>query len=62
MDAATRQRLWGYDHALDTPFVRGFLAGLAGILITVPLCLWLLQATGQISPERQRELWARYRS
>lgn len=62
MDVASKQRLWGYDHALDTPFVRGLLVGLAVILVIVPFCLWLLQVLGKLNPERRGELWARYRS
>jgi phosphatidate cytidylyltransferase len=62
MDATSKERLWGYNHALDTPFVRGFLVGLALLLAIAPLCLWLLQVTGKTGPERRRELWARYRS
>lgn len=62
MDVASRQRLWGYDHALDSSFVRGFLMGLAVLLVAVPLSLWLLQTLGKLNPERRCELWARYRS
>jgi phosphatidate cytidylyltransferase len=62
MDAAARQRLWGCNHALDSPFVRGFLVGLGVLLVVVPLCIWLLQVTGKARPERRPELWARYRS
>lgn len=62
MDAASKQRLWGYDHALHTAFVRGFLIGLVGLLVVAPLCIWLFQVLGKISFEHRRELWARYRS
>ena len=62
MDLASKQRLWGYDHALDTPFVRGFLVGLAVLLFIVPFCIWLLQTLWKLNPERRGELWARYRS
>ena len=62
MDLASKQRLWGYDHALDTPFVRGFLVGLAVLLVIVPFCIGLLQLLGKLNPERRGELWARYRS
>jgi len=62
MDAASKQRLWGYHHALDTAFVRGFLLAVAIVLVVVPLLLWLLQLAGKTGPERQKELWARYRS
>jgi phosphatidate cytidylyltransferase len=62
MDAASKQRLWGWDHALDAPFVRGFLMGLVVLLVFVPLSILLLQVMGRINPERRRELWARYLS
>lgn len=62
MNPTVKQRLWGYDHAMDAPFVRAFLLGLATLLVLVPVCLWVLQATGKIKPERRGELWARYRS
>jgi len=62
MDATSKERLWGYNHALDAPFVRGFLLGVAALLVIVPLCIWLLEAKGKTDPERQRELWKRYRS
>jgi phosphatidate cytidylyltransferase len=62
MDAASKERLWGYGHALDSTFVRGVLVGMAVLLVVTPLCIWLLQLLGKLNPERQRELWARYRS
>jgi len=62
MDAASEQRLWGYRHALDESFTRGFILGLVVLLLVVPVCLWLLQSTGKTNLERRRELWARYRS
>jgi len=62
MDATSKERLWGYNHALDAPFVRGFLLGVAALLVIVPLCIWILEAKGKTDPERQRELWTRYRS
>ena len=62
MNPASKQRLWGFDHALDTPFVRDLLIALVSLLVIAPLCIWLLQALGKITPEHRRELWARYRS
>jgi phosphatidate cytidylyltransferase len=62
MDAATKARLWGWNTALDAAFVRWFLAGLAAVLVIVPVLILLLQATGKSNAERQGELWARYRS
>jgi phosphatidate cytidylyltransferase len=62
MDAASKERLWGWKHALDALFVRGFIIGLVVLLVAVPLCIWLLQVSGKITPERRAELWARYRS
>ena len=62
MDPISKQRLWGSSHALDSSFVRGFLVVLAGVLVVVPLIFWLLKVAGKSGPDRQRELWARYRS
>ncbi|HSU56073.1 MAG TPA: phosphatidate cytidylyltransferase [Candidatus Dormibacteraeota bacterium] len=62
MDAASRERLWGWQHALDAPFVRGFVLGLAVILVLVPLCIGLVGVSRKRAQERQSELWARYRS
>jgi phosphatidate cytidylyltransferase len=62
MNTAAKERLWGWAHALDSPFVRGLLVGIAVLLVLVPVCIWLLQVFGKLNPERQRELWARYRS
>ena len=62
MDESTKQRLWGVDHALDAPFVRGFLVALIVILVLVPVVIWVLRVAGKSTPEQQRELWARYRS
>jgi phosphatidate cytidylyltransferase len=62
MDAASKQRLFGYDHALDAAFVREFLLGVGVLLTLAPLSMLLLRATGKINDDRRRELWARYRS
>lgn len=62
MDPVSRQRLWGASHALDTAFVRGFLMALAAVLVLAPVLIWLLKLAGKSGPDRQRELWARYRS
>ena len=62
MDAATKERLFGFTHALDTPFVRGFLIALAIVLAIVPLVIGLLQLSGKRDAGRIAELWARYRS
>jgi phosphatidate cytidylyltransferase len=62
MDASTKARLWGWNTALDAAFVRGFLASLAAVLVIVPLVIWFLRVSGKSDADRQRELWARYRS
>ena len=62
MNAASKQRLWGWNHAVEAPLVRGFLMGLGVLLVTVPLAICLLQMTGKLDPQRRRELWARYLS
>lgn len=62
MDPISKERLWSCRHALDAPFVRGFLLGLIALLVVVPMVFWILQLTGRTSEERKQELWARYRS
>jgi phosphatidate cytidylyltransferase len=62
MDAASRTRLWGWNTALDSGFVRGALVSLGIILIVTPLLIWLLNMAGKSDANRQKELWARYRS
>jgi len=59
MDLASKQRLWGYDHAFDAPFVRGFVIGLIALILLAPTSVWFLQAVGKLDVERRRELWAR---
>src|SRR5437764_9760151 len=61
MDPTSKERLWGWRHALDASFVRGFVIGLLILLVAVPLCIWLLQVAGKINPERRAELCDRYR-
>ena len=36
MDEATRQRLFGYQHALDHPVTRWIVAVLVGLLVLTP--------------------------
>jgi phosphatidate cytidylyltransferase len=62
MDALSQERLWGWQHALDSRFVRAFLLGLILLLILVPIIITLLAYSQKTIRERQAELWARYRS
>src|SRR4051794_25002294 len=62
MDPASKERLFGWRHCLDTKFEQGFMLGLLVLLLAVPLVIWVLQAAGKLSGERRAELWARYRS
>lgn len=62
IDPVTRDRLFGWRHALDNPFVRTFLEGLVALLALAPLLIFTLARSGKISPKLQGELWARYRS
>ena len=62
MDPISRERLWGFNHALDAPFVRWFLVGVLLLLAAVLVLLCSLQFAGKLEVERRRELWARYRS
>src|SRR5678816_358225 len=60
MDASSKARLWGWDTALESTFVRGFLVSLSILLIAVPVIFWVLKITDGSKIDRQRELWARY--
>src|SRR3569832_5451 len=62
MDAITKERLRGFNHALDSAFVRGFVISIGVALVIVPLIVWILQIAKRVSAERSKELWARYKS
>jgi phosphatidate cytidylyltransferase len=62
MDPATRQRLFGYSHAFDSPLVREISLAIVGALALTPVLLWLLDARKKIGPALKRDLWTRYLS
>jgi phosphatidate cytidylyltransferase len=60
MDAATRQRLFGFSHALDSGVVRGVLLAVVVVLALGPVVLWILIAGGKVGPALKQDLWSRY--
>jgi phosphatidate cytidylyltransferase len=59
---ATRERLFGYQHAFDHPVTVGIVAGLAVVLVVVPLLILLLAGRGKLGPAQRTELFRRYLS
>jgi phosphatidate cytidylyltransferase len=57
---ATRERLFGVEHAFDHPVVLPLVAGIVGVLAVAPLVLLLLQALGKVGGPLRVELWTRY--
>lgn len=60
MDPATRQRLFGYSNALDSPLVKGVLIAVIAVLIVVPILVWFLDSRGKLTASLRKDLWARY--
>jgi phosphatidate cytidylyltransferase len=58
--SATRERLFGYDHAFDDPMVGVITVGLAVVLVLAALLLALLCRGNRTSPALREELWKRY--
>src|SRR5439155_8910994 len=59
---ATRERLFGWQHAFDHPVTVGITAGVAAVLIVAPLIMLLLSRLGWIDSAQRQELGKRYRS
>jgi phosphatidate cytidylyltransferase len=58
----TRERLFGYEHAFDSPVTLAATVGIAAVLVVVPLLILLLAGLGRIGAEQRQELLKRYRS
>jgi phosphatidate cytidylyltransferase len=59
---ATRERLFGYQHAFDHPVTLGIAVGLAVVLAATPLLILLLAGRGKVGPGQRTELRRRYLS
>lgn len=62
MNAAARERLFGYEHAFDHPVTAAVTAGLVALLVVTPLVFWLLARTGRVDAPLRAELLRRYYS
>jgi len=62
MNAQTRQRLFGINHALDSGVVRVFVIAIVGIFILTPSLFILLRRAGKLPDKQYEELWKRYKS
>ncbi len=60
MDAATRQRLFGYQHAFDHAVTWWITIGLIGVLVLALLLIVGLRGLGKIGTAQYRELIRRY--
>jgi phosphatidate cytidylyltransferase len=60
VNAITRQRLFGFQHAFDSPLVLGLTIAVAAILILTPMVFLILQRMGKLNEKLSRELWERY--
>jgi phosphatidate cytidylyltransferase len=60
VNAASRERLFGYDHAFDHPVVWAITAGLLVVLVLAALLLVVLSRAGRLKPALRQELWQRY--
>jgi phosphatidate cytidylyltransferase len=62
VNPATRERLFGYQHAFDDAVTRYTTFGIAVLLLVMPLLIALLARRGRIDDKLRRELLARYYS
>jgi phosphatidate cytidylyltransferase len=58
----TRDRLFGYEHALDHPVTVGISAGVLAVLVAAPVVIWLLVRLGKVGHGQREELLKRYTS
>jgi phosphatidate cytidylyltransferase len=62
MSPATRERLFGFGHALDDPFTTGAVLAVAGVLVVAPVVAWSLLRLGRIGRPLYGEVMLRWRS
>lgn len=62
MTDATRERLFGWNHAFDHPVTVWIVVAVAIMLAVAPLILTALGAAGKLAESSRRELWTRYLS
>jgi phosphatidate cytidylyltransferase len=62
VNEATRQRLFGFLHAFDQPFVVWASAGVVVVFLGAAALIALLSRSRRVGKEHAAELWARWRS
>ncbi len=62
MSQATRDRLFGWDHAFDHPVSVWIVAAVGAMLLVTPLILIGMGAAGKLTDSSRKELWTRYLS
>ena len=62
MDPVTRDRLFGFRHAFDSPVTLGITVAVVAVLVVAYAATWLLHAMGRTSPALHDELRKRVRS
>jgi phosphatidate cytidylyltransferase len=62
MTPAVRERLFGFQHAFDSPVTLWITVAVAGVLTIATLVVWLLHAMGKTSPTLHDELVKRVAS
>ncbi len=60
MNTATRERLFGYDHAFDHPVTRVIVVAIVAVLVIVPAVIFALSIMGRIGDTQRAELKKRY--
>jgi phosphatidate cytidylyltransferase len=62
VNAQSRARLFGLEHAFDHPVTIVLTAAIGTVLVAVPLLFLLLQVLGVLRNPQRQELWKRYLS
>jgi phosphatidate cytidylyltransferase len=62
LNPATRQRLFGFNHAFDHAVTLGITVAVVAALIAAPLIFLLLSRLGKINPSQRAELMKTYKS
>jgi phosphatidate cytidylyltransferase len=62
MKQEIRDRILGYEHAFDQPFMVWAVAALGVLVVTAGAIILLLKASGRLSDEQFKDLWPRYTS
>src|SRR5262249_59690397 len=62
MDAMTKERLFGWQHAFDAPVTVGITIALAVLIVAAPLLIFWFHRKGSTGEAQHRELVNRYKS